>query len=579
MGADPGRTERSMRKMHNAGRATARGPGGGPCRLRAVLEAFGVGGVLTRAIQWGLRPPAVRVHRALWAPGRRRKGMLLLGAGWLAAMVGILWLPGFFVPLAALIALTVVMLGASRLYTRTTSAIPAGLPPPPGNEPVEAQFDRDGYALRDGGSLAHHPTTSPGEFVPTEREVTLVDIDGRLAVRKRFAERGRFAREVVALCRLDERPFTPDLVGVDREKLTIWTEYIDGPTLRLLLAERGARTLERSFADGPGQPPLGSRERRDAMEASGREHMKECVDGQFVEAAFADLQAMHRAGLAWCDVKYGNILVHASTGEPRFVDFADTHVTHAVGSLEHEFLCDRDIEDFNRIFGTEKMTRDRLASALASSRIPYATGAYAPVDVGKGIRAGSPWNVNSGTGSWHYILRRNLPELSGKRILDLRCNNGVIGLHMLREGAGSAVGLELSDPAADQAQIVHAGFEWADRRAYDFTVVRGDMTRVCDEDLGHFDIALALCALHYLDEADLSRVVRCVRRTADLFVVQCNTDARDHDGDMGRRAMPEYLCDRLEQNGFTVSSVDAPPGYSRPVIVARAVSPADGARR
>ena len=53
---------------------------------------------------------------------------------------------------------------------------------------------------------------------------------------------------------------------------------------------------------------------------------------------------------------------------------------------------------------------------------------YSAVDFGNGITANtnyptscclSPNSINTGAGKWNYIIRRNLPDLQGKRLLDI----------------------------------------------------------------------------------------------------------------------------------------------------------------
>jgi hypothetical protein len=58
-----------------------------------------------------------------------------------------------------------------------------------------------------------------------------------------------------------------------------------------------------------------------------------------------------------------------------------------------------------------------------------------------------------------------------------------------------------------------------------------------------------------------------------VFVLQCNTDRlidRRGDEERFRKASVEYAVEVLEQAGFTIRQIIAPPGYSRPLVIARA---------
>src|SRR4051794_16939927 len=44
-----------------------------------------------------------------------------------------------------------------------------------------------------------------------------------------------------------------------------------------------------------------------------------------------------------------------------------------------------------------------------------------------------------GVSKFEYIVRRNLPDLQGKRVLEIGCNCGLIAIHMARLGAAEVV--------------------------------------------------------------------------------------------------------------------------------------------
>lgn len=66
---------------------------------------------------------------------------------------------------------------------------------------------------------------------------------------------------------------------------------------------------------------------------------------------------------------------------------------------------------------------------------------FVNVNFGNGIMVRStvwpdePLNSRqAGIGKFDFIVRRNLPDLQGKRILDIGCNVGIIAIQMARLG-------------------------------------------------------------------------------------------------------------------------------------------------
>ncbi|CAI6083783.1 class I SAM-dependent methyltransferase [Cohnella sp. JJ-181] len=103
-------------------------------------------------------------------------------------------------------------------------------------------------------------------------------------------------------------------------------------------------------------------------------------------------------------------------------------------------------------------------------------------------------------GEWSE-LRTMLPELAGKRLLDLGCGYGWHGRYAREQGARSAVGVDLSDKMLARAR------EMTDDPAISY--VRGGIEDIDFAD-GAFDVVLSSLALHYV--ADFGAVCRGVRR-------------------------------------------------------------------
>jgi 2-polyprenyl-3-methyl-5-hydroxy-6-metoxy-1,4-benzoquinol methylase len=199
---------------------------------------------------------------------------------------------------------------------------------------------------------------------------------------------------------------------------------------------------------------------------------------------------------------------------------------------------------------------------------------YAPVYFTAGIRLGNLWNADSGYGRWNYLLKENLPEVEGMRILDLGANNGCIALEMLRHGAAEVIAVELNRHFIEQGMAVKEGVEWADSTSYNLRFIAKSMEELPKMRLGKFNLVTALCSMYYLDDLHIAHLVKHISTLTDFFVVQCNV-ARGNgrsDPETYRRASVGYNVRVLEANGFSISDVVAPRSYGRPLIVARKTS-------
>ena len=76
------------------------------------------------------------------------------------------------------------------------------------------------------------------------------------------------------------------------------------------------------------------------------------------------------------------------------------------------------------------------------------------------------------------------------------------------------------------------------------------------------------CALYYLSEEAMRRLVSHVFDITDLFLVQCNIGTPRSDADTFRRASVEFNLELLKEAGFAQTRVVAPERFERPLIVA-----------
>ncbi len=228
--------------------------------------------------------------------------------------------------------------------------------------------------------------------------------------------------------------------------------------------------------------------------------------------------------------------------------------------------------------GQAVMSDELIAATIPKYRwfahVPFGNGLMAQSTAWPDAPLHSP---HMGVAKFEFIVRRNLPDLQGKRVLDLGCNAGLIAIHMARLGAIEVVGIdtETSWPQwREQAEFVRAAFEWRCRAKYNVRYIEANIRDVPSLDLGRFDVVTALNCLYYLAEPDIARVARHVSTIADVFLVQCNT--RDQK-QLGRLPTPAYMRRVLNANGFARTWIDAPwdrprrgvvpQRYCRPVVV------------
>jgi tRNA A-37 threonylcarbamoyl transferase component Bud32/2-polyprenyl-3-methyl-5-hydroxy-6-metoxy-1,4-benzoquinol methylase len=440
-------------------------------------------------------------------------------------------------------------------------------------EVILAHVDQDGYFLGLRGPMGNVPQVSEQEFM--KRKMFTIDIvalqGGRLGTRKNYrGDRHAFLNELKALHALRNKGLNvPRILDVDFNAPALVITYIAGDIIRERLMKAGVMLRDRDVEHSAELKKMSPFERRLFFIKQGKKRLSSIVDDKFVDAILDLLKKIHSAGIVYGDIKYGNIVIHKTTGKPWLIDFHLSMLfSKPKGSLFRKWR-DADIELFNLHFDTEKPTLTAIKRKAVEMAETETTTLYAPAYIGHGIRMGNLCGLDSGFGRWHHILERNLPSFVGKRILDLGANNGSVSLAMLRAGARAAVGVELDEKYIEQGNFLHEAFEWHDNTSYDFQYVHADMQKILEIDLGRFDMAMALCSIYYLSDATIERVIQHVSRISNLFVLQCNLTRN-----IGRsteatyqKASLEYAVKALRENGFPLIRTTVLPGYDRPLVI------------
>jgi hypothetical protein len=217
----------------------------------------------------------------------------------------------------------------------------------PDRELVVADFDQNGLIASRFGEIAGVATISGDEFM--ERSgfpVLLVDLNGRLGVRKEFRNRGRFVQELEALLGLEAKDCpVPRLMNVDWEKGSLTIAFVPGDVVRELLAEAGADIRDRT------SDSTYSREIDRQRVRSGREHIPKVLTDYQIRRVASGLNAIHEAGFVLEDVKFGNIILQAQTGEPIFIDLERALPVTSLPQSLADHLRQIDLRKFREHFG------------------------------------------------------------------------------------------------------------------------------------------------------------------------------------------------------------------------------------
>jgi tRNA A-37 threonylcarbamoyl transferase component Bud32 len=440
-----------------------------------------------------------------------------------------------------------------------------------GSEVVIGDIDQDGYLLSHVGPLENAPTIPSEQFLARMRhDLKLVVVGGYVGVKKDYrGNRLRFVKEIKNLHRLRLAGCNaPAILDIDVDRLTLTISYILGSVLREELAKRGAALRDRELRQSPEYIRLAKPERESMRIREARSVLHKVVDDRFIDSLFAELSKIHGAGVVGNDVKYGNVIIERRSGQPYWVDFEEPLYDKSWNSLCPGTLRDRDIERFNRFFGTEKLNYNMVKERIETEKARDRDGWKVPVYFGCGLYLGSLWNVEAGYGFWHCLLKHHLPSLSGKRVLDLGGSSAFYALQMLRQGAREAISVEADEESMAQGRFVKAAFEWADNTQYNLKQLQADREDVPAMHLGTFDLAVALSP--WLDPApdSMSSLIGHLSGIADILVLQVNARC----GLKARRALLEDAVQVVRNNGFPLVRVIAPLRHGHPLVIARRAS-------
>lgn len=238
------------------------------------------------------------------------------------------------------------------------------------------EFDQDGLLLSNYGPLKIFSGVTREEFIPRKRFcLRLVLAGGAVGVEKDFrGARSYFVREVTALYRLRAAGCpAPAVLDLDFTRCCLTMSLVRGKVLREELAKAGALVRDRDAEGDPGYRELPAEARRLKRIQAGKELLLRVVKPDFVDQLDQHVRKMHAAGVARLDIKYGNILIEESTGQPRLIDFEQAAPLVRCSKFMFRLLCERDRQEFMLHFGPRPNTRNQ-EGALVSRTEPVCVG-------------------------------------------------------------------------------------------------------------------------------------------------------------------------------------------------------------
>lgn len=173
----------------------------------------------------------------------------------------------------------------------------------------------------------------------------------------------------------------------------------------------------------------------------------------------------------------------------------------------------------------------------------------------------------NGFSNWNNYLKCCMPDVRGKRILDIGCNAGIYDLEMAKMGAKEVIGLDLN---TDQALFTKEFF--AKKQGHSFDSVRFIKADARDglPSLGRFDFVSIFCAVYHFKEK-IDFVMDQISKITNTVVLQGNTRRLDS-SKYAERPGNEYsgidgMKELLRRHGFNKLHIFAMNKYPKPVVI------------
>lgn len=257
------------------------------------------------------------------------------------------------------------------------------------------------------------------------------------------------------------------------------------------------------------------------------------------------------------------------------------HITSEKNQMNDEFN-----DNNSHVLKIENMKTREDINQWIITKIKHFKEWYQPVDFGDGIIADVTvpplWkpapelNLERGVAKWNFIVKRNMPDLQNKRVLDLGCNNGIMSIMIAREGATEVLGIDRNETIfqksnknlpvqniVEQASFVKKAFELKEGIKLPITYYPCDIAEIDKLNLGKFDLIISLCVVyHEFDK--MPKIIEMLAKMTDHLILQTNLK---HSGDLAKWADISTHVKLLQDAGFSKIIIDAPKDYYMPIII------------
>ncbi|GAB6098057.1 hypothetical protein JCM14469_43120 [Desulfatiferula olefinivorans] len=190
-----------------------------------------------------------------------------------------------------------------------------------------AIIDQDGYyyPLYNVKNISSLKLKENHQFLKRKKyNLSLVVLDGGiLAVKKKFGKENIafFANELIVLSTLQNRCMVPRIIKTDINNCILYMSYINGITVRSMLASQGAMILDVHYLSKNEQ---NSRNEWIKRVLEGKKYLSTCIDQRTIDMIYKTIKQIHNLGVCVYDIKYGNIMIEKSTNDVYFIDFENS---------------------------------------------------------------------------------------------------------------------------------------------------------------------------------------------------------------------------------------------------------------